>query len=322
MKKALITGVAGQDGSYLAKYLLKKNYQVTGILKESQINNLFRHEYLGINNKIEYSTLDLLDLKVVEKYLKENRPDEIYNLAAYSSVGYSFKEPYKILKNNNTIILNLLESMRRIGERIKLYQAGSSEMYGNPSTLPVTLDTPINPISPYGLSKAFGYHSVKNYRRNYNLFAVTGIMFNHESFLRDENYFIKKLIKQALKLKSGEIKKIYFGNIEVKRDFGFSPDYIKAMWKMLQNDRPKDYIVCSGESISLKSVIDHVFERLNLSTDRVETKKSLYRPSEIKNIYGENSRIKKELNWKYDKSFFDVLEILIEEETDQFNSSA
>src|SRR6056297_122715 len=181
MKKALITGVHGQDGSYLAKFMLDKGYNVKGVLKKEELNNLFRHRYLNIRDKVDYSTVNLLDERKVFSLIKEYEPCEIYNLAAISSVGYSFKYPEKTINNNNKIIVNILNSLRKIKKNIKLYQAASSEMYGNPDELPVTLKTPLNPISPYGISKSFAFRTVNNYRNCYGLFAVNGILFNHES---------------------------------------------------------------------------------------------------------------------------------------------
>jgi len=314
MKKALITGIHGQDGSYLAKFLLEKGYNIKGVLRENELKNLFRHNYLNIKDKIHYSTVNLLNEKEVELLIKDYQPDEIYNLAAISSVGISFEYPEKTINNNNKIIMNILKSLRKINKDLKLYQAASSEMYGNPPELPVTLNTPLKPISPYGISKSFGYRAVNKYRNLYNIFAVNGILFNHESFLRDEKYFVKKLIKQSLEIKDRKREKLFLGNLNVKRDFGYSPDYIKSMWKMLQNREPKNYIVCSGESISLENIVDYVLKKLNLKKNVVEIKKSLYRPAEIKNVYGDNTKAKTELGWKYNKSFYDILDILIEEE--------
>lgn len=187
-------------------------------------------------------------------------------------------------------------------------------MYGNVESLPITLETPMNPVSPYGVSKMSAYHMVKIYRDSYDIFASNGILFNHESYLRSENFFVKKVIKGALAIKSGKLDKLIVGNLNVKRDFEYAPKYVEAIWKMLQIDRPDDFIICSGKSVLLRDIVEYIFEKLCIDKTLIVEDKSLFRPNEIEEIYGDNSKAKELLGWEYNYSFFDVLDILIDEE--------
>jgi GDPmannose 4,6-dehydratase len=246
--------------------------------------------------------------------LKEHQPDEIYNLAAQSSVAQSFENPSETINFNINSVLNILESIKIIDKSIRFYQASSSEMYGKVNSLPITEETPMHPLSPYAVSKSAAHWITINFRESYNLFACCGIMFNHESFLRGEQYFIKKIIRQSLEMKHSRRDSINVGNIDVRRDFGYSPRYVEAMWRMLQQDTPDDYIICSGKSISLREIIIYVFDKLGISLDNLVIDRSLYRPNDILNIYGDNSKAREKLRWDYSVDFIDILDILIEEE--------
>lgn len=314
MKTAIITGISGQDGPYLAKLLLEKNYKVVGTVRSYRCANNKNFEYLGIKNDVILEELDLLDMANVIRIIQKHKPDEIYNLAAQSSVGLSFDQPLGTFSFNTTSVNNLLESIRLFSPLTKLYQASSSEMYGRVKSMPIALETPMHPISPYGVSKMASYFMITTYRESYDLFVCNGVLFNHESYLRSNNFFVKKVIRDSISIKNGKLDKLIVGNLNVKRDFGYAPKYVEAMWKILQSDKADDFIICSGKSILLKDIVEYVFEKLGLDKNLIVENRDFFRPNEIEEIYGDNSKAKKDLNWKYDFSFFDVLDILIDEE--------
>jgi GDPmannose 4,6-dehydratase len=314
VKTAIITGISGQDGPYLAKLLLEKKYKVIGTVRSYRCANSKNLEYLGIQNEVLIEELDLLDMANVIKIIQKHKPNEIYNLAAQSSVGLSFDQPLGTFSFNTASVNNLLESIRLLDSTIKLYQASSSEMYGRVKTLPITLETPMHPISPYGVSKMASYFMVTTYRESYNLFVCNGVLFNHESFLRSSNFFVKKVIKDSIAIKNKKLDKLVVGNLNVKRDFGYAPKYVEAIWKILQSDKPDDFIICSGKSILLRDVVEYVFEKFDIDKNLIVENKDFFRPNEIEEIYGDNLKAKEYLNWQYDYSFFDVLDILIDEE--------
>jgi GDPmannose 4,6-dehydratase len=316
MKLAIITGISGQDGAYLSLLLLSKGYRVVGLTRNNHFSNLERLTILAIENKITIEECDLLDISSVINVIKKYQPDEIYNLAAQSSVGLSFQQPIGTIQYNITSVLNLLEAIRLVKEDTKFYQASSSEMYGSVVELPITLKTSMHPLSPYAISKASSHWIVVNYRESYGLFACSGILFNHESFLRGTNFFVKKVIKECVANHTNPNWILKVGNIEIKRDFGYSPKYVEAMWLMLQQDSPQDFIICSGASISLRTIIEYVFKKLNLSLDKLSIDKSLFRPTDIMDIYGDNSDALIKLGWNYDMNFLDVIDILLKEEFD------
>jgi len=315
MKTAVITGITGQDGPYLARILIEKGYKVIGTTRSYNIDNSFwKFKYLNIDKDIIVEKLDLMDMSNILGILKKYHPAEIYNLAAQSSVGLSFKEPLGTFYFNTISVNNLLESIKLFFPEIKFYQACSSEMFGKVKKLPITLNTSMNPISPYGVTKMASFFTTKVYRQSYNIFAVNGILFNHESYLRSNNFFVKKVVRSAIMIKRGILNFLEVGNLDLKRDFGYSPKYMEAVWKMLQLDSPEDFIICSGKSILLRDIVEYVFDKLNISMKLVVENEELVRPDEIEDIYGDNSKAKKKLKWEYNLSFFDVLDILIEEE--------
>lgn len=313
-KTALITGVSSQDGAYLCKLLLEKNYKVVGLIRNSQNQTLSNLVYLGIKDNIQYEVGDLQDGISLSGILNKIKPDEIYNLAAQSSVSLSFQHPLNTLQYNCMSVLNLLELIKISHRKIKFLQPVSSDMYGGNNILPVNEMSNIIPTSPYAISKALAYWTVKNYRDAYSMFCSNAILFNHESYLRSNNFFIKKVINSAILIKNNRMSDLKLGNIDVKRDFGYAQEYVKAMWLILQSDIPDDYCICSGVSISLREIVEYVFDKLNISRDKITIDAKLYRPVEVLDIYGDNSKIKNNLNWNYDISFFDVLDILIAEE--------
>lgn len=312
---ALITGVTGQDGPYLARFLLEKNYKVIGTVRSYRHARLENLDYLGIQDRVVIEELDLQDMANVIRVLKKYQPDELYNLAAQSSVGLSFEQPIGTFSFNTASVNNLLEAIRLFYPSIRFYQASSSEMFGETDRMPITIDSPMRPVSPYAVSKLASYFMTKNYRNAYGLRACNGILFNHESYLRSENFFIKKIVRQAILLKFGRIAQITVGNLDIKRDFGYAPKYVEAMWRMLQQDEPEDFLICSGKSIGLRDIVYYVFDRLELDKKKIYEDESLFRPNEIKEIFGDNTRSIARLGWEYPyKSFLEVLDILVDEE--------
>ena len=268
-KIAFITGITGQDGAYLSRLLVNKGYEVIGITRSYHEDNLEKLKRLKVSNHVKIEECDLLDLSSVIALVSKYQPDEIYNLAAQSSVGLSFKQPIGTINFNIISVLNLLESIRIIKPNVKFYQASSSEMYGKVDNLPVQINTPMHPLSPYAISKASAHWIVVNYRESYGLFACNGVLFNHESFLRSSGFFVKKVLRETVRNRQESNWVLKVGNIDIKRDFGFSPNYVEAMWLMLQAKRADDFIICSGKSITLRSIIEYIFKKLDVSLDKL-----------------------------------------------------
>ncbi len=305
--RAIITGISGQDGAYLAQSLLKKGVSVIGLVRNSS-SSLFGLQYLGIDREVEIKEIDLGNDQNVNSLFTELKPDYVFNLAAQSSVAESFRNPHSTILFNLHSTLNILSAIRTYSPNTHLYQATSSEMYGSVKSLPISENTLLNPQSPYAVSKSACHHLVKNYRSSYDIHASSGILFNHESVLRRKNFFIMKIIRTALDIQRGKQEFLEVGNIEIKRDFGYAPAYIEAMIKMVQMDDPEDYIICSGKSVSLKDIAYHLFDFLGIDRDRIRINSSLFRPSEISDIYGDNSRAKSQLGWEYNMDFTEVIE--------------
>lgn len=314
MPTALITGVTGQDGAYLSRLLLRSGYRVIGLVRSSYGQNLYRLKYLGVLEKLEFVECDLKDLSQVIKVIMEYHPDEIYNLAAQSSVALSFQQPIGTLDFNISSVTNLLEAIRLVDKKIKFYQASTSEMFGKVDRLPITENTHVHPLSPYAISKITGHHICINYRESYGIFASSGILFNHESYLRSNNFFVKKLLRGVLDIQHGKRENIEFGNLEIKRDFGYSEKYVEAMWKMLRHDEADDFIICSGKSVFLRDIVEYLFKRCGIPENKIIINRSLFRPTEIIDIYGTNQKARELLNWNYDLDFFNVLDKILDEE--------
>ena len=315
MKVAVITGVNSQDGVYLSKFLVDKGYKVVGTIRNYNLLDFSNFNSIGvIPTDITIEELDLMEIANIKSFIKKHKPDEIYNLAAQSSVSKSFDQSIDTFSFNTNSVNNLLESIKIISPDARLYQASSSEMYGRTESLPINISSPMAPISPYAVSKMASYFMVKTYRESYNIFASNGILFNHESPFRSNNFFTKKIINGAFAIKDGKQDFLEVGNLQIKRDFGYAAKYIEAMWKLLQQDKPMDIIICSGQSVLLKDVVEYVFERLGINKNLIIEKEELYRPNEILDIYGDNTQAKKILNWEYEYTFFDVLDILIDAE--------
>lgn len=313
-KTAIVTGISGQDGGYLAKLLVSKSYKVIGTTRSYNPHTLWRMEYLGISDDVSIVTCDMSDPMSAMRLLIEHKPSEVYNLAAQSSVSLSFAEPATTLSYNTQSVANLLECIRILDPQIRLYQASSSEMYGNAQSLPVHELSRFDPINPYATSKSAAHWTVRNYREAYDLFCCSGILFNHESFLRSPRFFTKQIIGNAFDILNGRKKKLLVGNIDVRRDFGCAKRYVETMWLMLQQEKADDYVICSGKSMSLREVVESVVSCLGLPLSVIQADRALYRPSETTDIYGDNSKAKQDLGWEYDRSFSDVIEEMVEEE--------
>ncbi|MEP6794890.1 MAG: GDP-mannose 4,6-dehydratase [Saprospiraceae bacterium] len=317
IRVALINGITGQDGAYLSEYLLGKGYRVIGI-RRSATSGVYRLEYLKTLKDIEIITRDLSVLSECYEVIEQYKPDEFYNLAAQSSVSYSFEHPIETINYNIFSVINLLEAIRKVNSVVKYYQASSSEMFGKTLSLPITKESTFHPISPYGISKATGHWLVSQYREAYGLFGSSGILFNHESYLRPDTFFVKKVIKTALHIQKGFKDKLFVGNIDIKRDFGFAKEYVKAIWLILQMNEPGDFQVCSGTSISLRDIAYYVFDSFGIDREKIIQDPSLFRPTDIEDMYGDNSEIKLKGGWIYDMTFYDVLEIMMAEEIKNF----
>jgi len=314
MKIAIITGVTGQDGAYLSKLLLEKDYKVIGLLRNKNSVNLDKLNYLNITDKIIFENCDLTNLGEIINIINQYKPTEIYNLASQSSVGVSFNNPIETLNFNILSTANILEAIKILDKSIKFYQASSSEMFGKTNNLPFTEDSIFHPVSPYGISKASAHWITVNYRESFGLFTTSGILFNHESVLRGNNFIIKKIIRTAFDILNDKKEILEVGNIDIKRDFGYAPKYVEAMYLMMQHIKPNDYIISSGISLSIREIIYYIFDKLNIDRNKIIINKDFFRPNEIEDIYGDSTKAKKVLNWDYNISFFEVLDILIEEE--------
>ncbi|MCI5145168.1 MAG: GDP-mannose 4,6-dehydratase [Candidatus Electrothrix sp. AR3] len=312
MKKALISGASGQDGAYLASLLLEKGYAVYGASRDAQscsFANLYR---LGIKNEVQTVSLAINDFRSVLQVLQEVKPHEVYNLAGQSSVGLSFDQPVETLESISSATLNFLEAIRFTGKEIKFYNAGSSECFGDTKGKKADEATPFSPRSPYAVAKASAHWLVANYREAYNLFACTGILFNHESPLRPERFVTGKIIAAACRIASGSKKKLFLGNIDIRRDWGWAPEYVQAMWLMLQQKKPEDYIVATGTSRSLEEFVSLAFQEVGLDwQDHVVADTTLLRPTDIREGCGNPAKANKQLNWKATFALEDLVREMI-----------
>lgn len=298
--KALICGVGGQDGAYLAKYLLEKGYEVIGTSRDAMAASFSNLAYLGIHSEIETVSMAVNDFRSVMNTVKKYAPDEIYNLAGQTSVGLSFEQPVETMESIAGGTLNLLEAMRFSNHDIRFYNAGSSECFGDTGTTPANELTPFQPCSPYAVAKASAHWMVNNYRKSYGLYACTGILFNHESPLRPARFVTQKIVNTAHTIAKGSKDKLILGNTAIYRDWGWAPDYVDAMWRMLQIQRPKDFVIATGRSVSLEYFINQVFAEFALDwTEHVEIDQNLFRPSDIQFGHADPTKAYSELGWKH-----------------------
>src|SRR5262245_20423703 len=310
-KRAIVSGITGQDGSYLAELLLEKGYEVTGIVRRSSAPNLCRIEHLL--DRIELRPADLLDQLSLMKVIAEIRPHELYNLAAMSFVPASWDQPMLAGESNAQGVTRVLEAIRQVDPEIKLYQASSSEMYGKVREVPQTELTPFYPRSPYGVSKVFAHYITVNYRESYNLFAVSGMLFNHESPRRGLEFVTRKVTDGAARIKLGLADTLPIGNLDAHRDWGFAGDYVRAMWLMLQQTRPDDYVIATGKSHSVRELIEIAFGHVGLDWKKhVKVDSSLLRPAEVEQLLGDASKAESELGWKPEVSFRQLIEMMVD----------
>jgi GDPmannose 4,6-dehydratase len=312
--KALIFGVSGQDGAYLARLLLDKGYEVHGTSRDHEASTFGNLERLGIKDKVTLHSLILSDFRSVFSVVEKVRPQELYNLAGQTSVGLSFAQPVETFESISVGTLNVLECMRILKLGVKFYNAGSSEAFGNTPD-GAREDTLFQPRSPYATAKAAAHYSVANYREAYNLFCCTGILFNHESPLRPVRFVTKKIVTTAVRIKNGSGEKLELGRIDIRRDWGWAPEYVEAMWRMLQQDKPDDYVIATGVSTSLQDYVAKVFECLGLNwRDFVTLNPGLKRPSDIDISYGHAEKAEKILGWKPKVQLPELISRMVEEE--------
>jgi GDPmannose 4,6-dehydratase len=311
MVRVLITGITGQDGSYLAEFLLGKGYEVYGMVRRSSVENFNRIEH--IRDRLKFIQADLLDQLSIIDAVKESRPDEIYNLGAMSFVPTSWRQPVLTGEFTGLGVTRMLEAVRHMNKNIKFYQASSSEMFGKAKEVPQDENTPFYPRSPYGVAKVYGHYMTVNYRESYDLFACSGILFNHESPRRGLEFVTKKVTYNAAKIKLGLAKDLYMGNLDAKRDWGYAKDYIEAMWLMLKQDSPEDYVISTGEAHSVKEWVEVSFKCLDLDwTKYVKVDKRYIRPADVDLLVGDSSKAKKKLGWKKKVSFEQLVKIMVE----------
>jgi GDPmannose 4,6-dehydratase len=319
-KRAVITGITGQDGSYLAELLLEKGYEVTGVVRRSSAPNLWRIEHLL--DRIELRPADLLDQLSLMKVLAEIRPHELYNLAAMSFVPASWDQPMLTGEFNAQGVTRVLEAIRQIDPEIRLYQASSSEMFGKVREVPQTELTPFYPRSPYGVSKVFAHYITVNYRESYNLFAVSGILFNHESPRRGLEFVTRKVTDGVARIKLGLADSLALGNLDAQRDWGFSGDYVRAMWLMLQQSQPDDYVIATGESHSVRELVEVAFDRVNLDWKRhVRLDPKFLRPAEVDHLIGDASKARAALGWRPEIDFPALVRMMVDADLERLSRS-
>jgi len=314
-RRALICGVSGQDGAYLAQLLLSKGYEVWGTSRDAQTSTFSSLRKLGILDKVKTISMSLVDFRSVLQALSKVNPDEVYNLAGQSSVGLSFDQPVDTLESITLGTVNLLESIRFLNPSIRFYNAGSSECFGDIGGVPATENTAFRPKSPYAIAKAAATWQVDLYRQAYGLFACTGILFNHESPLRPERFVTRKIIAAACRISKGSTEKLELGNIEVRRDWGWAPEYVDAMWRMLNHDKPQDFIIATGVTQSLRDFLKTAFDAVNLDwNDHVQTNSNLLRPSDPLEIGGVARKAKEILLWDPEFKGANLVRRLVKEE--------
>lgn len=315
MKKALICGVSGQDGALLAQLLHARDYQVYGASRDAQMNSFRNLARLGIRDKVNLISITLNDFRSVLQALVKIQPDEVYNLAGQSSVGLSFEQPVETMDSVSIGTLNLLEGIRFSGLPIKFYNAGSSECFGDTNGNSADEATPFRPRSPYAVAKAAAFWEVANYREAYDLYACTGILFNHESPLRPERFVTQKIVKTACRIAAGSREKLHLGDTGIKRDWGWAPEYVEAMWMILQKEQAEDFVIATGQTNSLESFVATAFDCLGLDwNEHVTRDKKLIRPAEISENRGNSSKARDLLDWQPRTFMAEVVKLMIDAE--------
>lgn len=313
MKRALICGISGQDGAYLARSLLDKGYEVHGVSRDAQMSSFPNLTRLGIRERVRLESMAVNDFRSVLQALMKTQPEEIYNLAGQSSVGLSFQQPVETLESISVGTLNLLEAIRFTGRAIRFYNAGSSECFGDTRGEPAEESTPFRPRSPYAVAKAAAFWEVANYREAYGLYACSGILFNHESPLRAERFVTKKIVSAVCRIADGDKEKLHLGNMTVQRDWGWAPEYVEAMWLMLQRDQPDDYVIATGESSSLEDFVAAAFAEVGLDwRDHVAVDASLLRPTDLEVGRANPAKAGMQLGWHARYKMRDVVKMMVQ----------
>jgi len=318
-RRAMITGITGQDGSYLAELLLDQGYEVYGVVRRTSTETIERVNH--IKDRLHFVQADLTDQVSVIDAVSEVRPHEVYNLAAQSFVPTSWKQPLLTADVTALGVIRMLEAIRVVDRSIRLYQASSSEMFGMVRETPQTEDTPLYPRSPYGVAKCFGHWITINYRESYDLFAVSGILFNHESPRRGLEFVTRKITHHVAKIKLGLAKELRLGNLDAKRDWGYAKDYVRAMWMMLQQDEPQDFVISSGENHSVREFCEAAFSHVGLNwEDYVVTDPRFYRPAEVNVLLGDCSRAREKLQWQSEVSFTEMVQLMVDADLERIRS--
>lgn len=313
MKKALITGITGQDGSYLAEFLLEKGYRVFGMVRRSSVEKFDRIQHL--TDRIELIQGDLTDQSSLDEAIKEVQPDEVYNLAAQSFVPTSWNQPVLTADITGVGVTRILEAVRKHKSDAKFYQASTSEMFGNVKEMPQKETTPFYPRSPYGVAKAYGHWITVNYRESYNIFACSGILFNHESPRRGLEFVSKKVTDGVARIKVGILKELRMGNLDAKRDWGYAGDYVKAMWFMLQQERPDDYVIATGIAHGVRELIEIAFGHVGLDWKKyVVIDPKLFRPADVTHLVGDATKARSRLGWEPEVSFEELIKMMVDED--------
>ena len=321
MKRALICGVSGQDGSYLAKFLFEKGYQVWGTSRDAQVANFGNLAMLGINDQVNLLSMAQTDFRSVLNSLSRSDPDEVYFLSGQSSVGLSFGQPAETIESISFGILNLLEAIRFIGKPVKIYNSSSSESFGDVGSQRATEVTPFRPRSPYGVAKASAHWLATNYREAYGLFACNGILFNHESPLRPSRFVTRKIVSSACRISRGSAEKLNLGRIDIVRDRGLAPEYVEAMWRMLQVETPDDFVIATGYSATLEEFVTRAFDHVNLDWRKhVVIDSAYFRPSDIAYSAADPSKAAHVLNWSAATKLPQLVDLLMSAELTKFES--
>ena len=310
-KKALIIGITGQDGAYLAKHLLAKGYEVTGSSRDVMASSFNNLNFLGIRSQVRLISVSINDFRSVFNAIQTADPDEIYNLAGQTSVGLSFDQPVEAIESIAIGTLNILEVIRLLNKAVRFYNAGSSECFGDTGDIPANEQTPFAPRSPYAVAKSTAKWLINSYRESYGLYACTGILFNHESPLRPERFVTQKIIAGAAKIKAGQLDKLQLGNLDISRDWGWAPEYVEAMWLMMQLDQPDDFVIATGRKESLKYFVSKSFEYFDLDWQKyVEIEPSFFRPNEIISSVGNPEKAIHTLGWKKPTDIDGVIQMM------------
>jgi GDPmannose 4,6-dehydratase len=316
IQTALITGITGQDGSYLAEFLLEKGYRVVGMTRRSSTDSMERIEHIA--DRIELLQGDLLDQASIVAALKSVKPDEVYNLAAMSFVPTSWNQPVLTAEFTGLGVTRMLEAIRQVEQPVRFYQASSSEMFGKVREVPQTELTPFHPRSPYGVAKAYGHFLTVNYRESYGMYAVSGILFNHESPRRGLEFVTRKVTDSAARISLGLSKELRMGNLDARRDWGFAGDYVRAMWSMLQQPEASDYVIATGIDHSVREVCQIAFERVGLDYEKhVVVDPQLYRPAEVDQLLGDPSKARRELGWEPTVGFEELIRMMVDSDVDR-----